>query len=52
MVAAGYGSLYLIGGSPAGTLIEVWVEGGEDRYVSEVLHLGLLSLQVGNAQIE
>jgi len=34
------------------TLIEVWVKGGEDRRVTEVPHLGLLSLQVGNAQIE
>ena len=45
-------SLYLIGSSPTGTLVEMWVEGTEDFGVTKVPHFGLLSLQVVNSYIK
>ena len=44
--------LYLTGCSLAGTLVEMGVKGSEDSSVTEVLHLGLVPLQVGNGHIE
>ena len=44
--------LYLIGSSPAGTLVEMGVKGTEDISVTKMFLLGLLPLQVGNDQIK
>ena len=44
--------LYLLGSSPAWTLVVMWVEGFENGGVTKVPNFGLLPFQIGNCQIE
>ena len=45
-------SLYLIGSSPARTLVEMGIKRTEDSDITKMFLLGLLPLQVRNGQIK